>query len=302
MAQFPLKVIRAGLSTLQRISPEAAGRLGLRIFTRTPGPAPKSAKEKAALEAAAERMKAAETMLLNFAGGQVAVHRFAPETVRRDPQRILVVHGWGSRTDYLIEMISSLTLSGCEVVALDLPGHGASPGRLLTMPMAIRAIDAAWRQFNGFDASIGHSFGGGALALAAAGVVCDIKPRVPEKLVLIGAPSEMTWLFKDFGRMMGFGGKAQQALERAIERLAGRPLADFDVAAHSGKLKRPVLVIHAEDDKEVPSLHARRYAAAGEGVVLHWANGFGHRRIVSAEPVLDRIAAFLGISETPMAA
>lgn len=302
MAPFPLKVIRTSLSTLQRFSPEAAGRLGLRIFTRTPGPAPRSAKEKAALEAAAARMKTAGTMLLNFSGGQAAVHRFAPEAVRPDPQRVLVVHGWGSRTDYLIELISSLTQAGFEVVALDLPGHGASPGRVLTMPMAIRAIDAAWRQFNGFDACIGHSFGGGALALSAAGVLCDVRPRVPEKLVLIGAPSEMTWLFKDFGKMMRFGPRAQRALEEAIERLAGRPLADFDVAVHSGKLPGPVLVIHAEDDKEVPSLHARRYAAAGAGVVLHWANGFGHRRIVSAEPVLDRIAAFLAASERPMVA
>lgn len=302
MARFPLKVIRTCLSTLQRISPEAAGRLGLRLFTRTPGAAPKSAKEKAALAAAASRMKTAETTVLNFSGGQVAVHRFAPEAVRPDPQRILVVHGWGSRTDYLIELISSLTQAGFDVVALDLPGHGASPGRLLTMPMAIRAIDAAWRQFKGFDACVGHSFGGGALALAAAGVLCDIRPRAPEKLVLIGAPSEMTWLFKDFGKLMGFGSKAQRALEDAIERLAGRPLADFDVAAHCGKLPGPVLVIHAEDDKEVPSLHARRYAAVGEGVTLHWANGFGHRRIVSAEPVLDRIATFLSGTDTPIAA
>ena len=38
---------------------------------------------------------------------------------------------------------------------------------------------------------------------------------------------------------------------------------------------------------------ARRYAAAGPNVTLEWANGFGHRRIVSAEPVIDRIVAFL---------
>jgi len=54
-----------------------------------------------------------------------------------------------------------------------------------------------------------------------------------------------------------------------------------------------VLVIHAEDDKEVPPTHARRYQAAGKDVRLLWANGFGHRRIVGAAPVLGAIAAFL---------
>ena len=39
--------------------------------------------------------------------------------------------------------------------------------------------------------------------------------------------------------------------------------------------------------------HARRYAASGPNVTLEWANGFGHRRIVSAEPVIGRIVDFL---------
>ena len=30
----------------------------------------------------------------------------------------------------------------------------------------------------------------------------------------------------------------------------------------------------------------------GPNVTLEWANGFGHRRIVSAEPVIDRIVGF----------
>ena len=54
-----------------------------------------------------------------------------------------------------------------------------------------------------------------------------------------------------------------------------------------------VLVIHAEDDKEVPADHARRYGAVGPNVELHWANGLGHRRIVSAAPVIERITEFL---------
>jgi pimeloyl-ACP methyl ester carboxylesterase len=63
-----------------------------------------------------------------------------------------------------------------------------------------------------------------------------------------------------------------------------------------------MLVLHAEDDKEVPALHARRYAASGPNVTLEWANGFGHRRIVSAEPVIDRIVQFLAEDRERIAA
>jgi hypothetical protein len=53
------------------------------------------------------------------------------------------------------------------------------------------------------------------------------------------------------------------------------------------------MIVHAEDDKEVSANHARRYAAASNAVRLHWANGFGHRRIVAARSVLDAIRGFL---------
>ena len=71
------------------------------------------------------------------------------------------------------------------------------------------------------------------------------------------------------------------------------PLETFDAARSVGRLVVPMLVIHAEDDKEVPAVHARRYAASSPNVTLEWANGLGHRRIVSAEPVIERIIGFL---------
>jgi pimeloyl-ACP methyl ester carboxylesterase len=179
------------------------------------------------------------------------------------------------------------------VVALDWPGHGASPGRSLTMPQAVRAIDAAWRHFDGFDVGIGHSFGGASLACAAGAVLCDVPARVPGKLVLIGAPSEMTWLFKGFGKVLDLAPRAQAAFEGMVERLSGRRVDGFDATRILAALRMPVLVIHAEDDKEVPAEHARRYGTVGPNVELHWANGFGHRRIVSAAPVIDKISAFL---------
>ncbi len=113
-------------------------------------------------------------------------------------------------------------------------------------------------------------------------VVCDVPSHVAKKLVLIGAPSEMTWLFKGFGKVLRLSPKTQGAFEGVVERLSGRRLEDFDAARILEVRAVPTLIIHAEDDKEVSADHARRYAAAGPNVELHWANGYGHRRIVSA--------------------
>lgn len=292
MASFATKVIRLSLKAVSAVSPEKAGKIAFRIFCRTPGRKPKNGKEKALLMAASPVMALSRSVTLSIAGGWVVAHHFGRPAGSRGP-RVLLVHGWGSRSDYLATLIDGLLFAGVEVVALDWPGHGASPGRALTMIQAVRAVDAAWRHFDGFDAAIGHSFGGAALACAAGAVVCDVPPRVPEKLVLIGAPSEMNWLVKGFGRMLALAPAAQAAFEGMIERLSGRRIEGFDGARILGALRVPTLVVHAEDDKEVPAYHARRYGDAGPSVDLHWANGLGHRRILSAEPVIDRVTAFL---------
>lgn len=296
MASFAIRVTRLALKCVSAISPDAAGRAAFQLFSLTPGRKPKTAKERAALVAALPVMARAKRVTLSFAGGWVAVRHFTPVTVtgqQGSPPRVLVVHGWGSRSDYLAPLVSGLVESGAEVIALDFPGHGTSPGRFLTMPAAVRAIDAAWRHFGGFDVCLGHSFGGAALACAAGGLICDVPRRVANKMVLIGAPSEMTWLFRGFGRELRLSPQAQASLEHMVTRISGRRIEDFDAAQVVGRLTIPVLVIHAEDDKEVSADHARRYAAAGGNIDLCWANGLGHRRIVSAPEVIGRLNTFI---------
>lgn len=296
MASFATKVISLALKAVSAASPEMAGRIAFRLFCRTPSRKPKNVKERTALAAAAPIIARSQRVTLSFAGGWVVARHFRRHAGGEGP-RVLLVHGWGSRSDYLATMIDGLLAAGSEVVALDWPGHGASPRRSLTMIEAVRAVDAAWRHFDSFDVGIGHSFGGASLACAAGAVVCDVPARVPEKLVLIGAPSEMNWLVKGFGRMLALSPAAQAAFEGMIERLSGRPIDGFDAARILAALRIPVLVIHAEDDKEVPAAHARRYGAAGPNISLHWANGLGHRRIVSAQPVIDKVTSFIRAEE-----
>ncbi|TXI02663.1 MAG: alpha/beta fold hydrolase [Rhizobium sp.] len=292
MPSFALKVTRSGLSRLGKLSPQLAGKAAFRLFCLTPSRRPRGAKAKAAHREGRERLLAAEQVMLQFPGGRAIAYRFNGGA-KGPRKRYLVVHGWGSSSEYMSELAVFLANDGAEVISLDLPGHGRSDGRFLNIRLAVCAIAAASARFGAFYAAVGHSFGGASLALASAGFLPDADPLRAGKLVLIGAPSAMGWLFKDFGRMMRLGPATQAALEDEVRRVTGRTLAAYDQKRGMLDPSRPVLVIHAEDDKEVSADHARTYAAEGAHVRLFWANGFGHRRIVSAAPVFEAIDAFL---------
>ena len=293
MANFALGVTRLGFSLLQSVSPGIAGAAAFRLFCRTPSARPKGEKAKAAHAAGSAWLKRAERIELRLAGGQRAQAYRINGGALGQRKRYLVTHGWGSSMHYMTDLLAALAKDGAEVIGLDFPGHGGSGGRFLHMGLAVQAIAGAEARFGAFDAIIGHSFGGAALMVSAAGLLPGVQPVAARKIVTIGSPSEMAWLFTDFGRMIRLRGPAQAALEDKVHHVTGRRLADFDASRAAGGTAREVLVIHAEDDKEVSARHAVRYGAAGVNVRLFWANGFGHRRIVSAEPVLGEIDRFL---------
>lgn len=293
MSSYLHKVAGQAINLAGVVSMRLAGRIAFRLFASTGSPEPKTDKERKLLAMARNAMREAEEVLLPIHAGMVAAHRFPP--IGEPNGKIhLVVHGWGSRIDYMQGLIRGLRQTGAAVVGLDLPGHGGSTGRYLTVPLAIEAIDAAWRQFGPFDAVIGHSFGGFVAAMSAAGPGDWMRRRTPGKLVVIGSPVAAEHVFSQFSGHMGFTRKVSRALDEEVQRIAGQPIAFFSAGRMlAGMPDLPVLVLHAEEDKEVSSRAALLYAEAGPHVQLEWLNGLGHRRIVNSPQTIDAIKKFL---------
>ncbi|WP_422370472.1 alpha/beta hydrolase [Hoeflea sp.] len=296
MASLLEKITRAGFRVVDAYSPETAGALAFLLFTRTRSTKPQSEKERAALARAKVRMAEAETVRMMIPGSVVATHVFRPLIADDNGGRVLIVHGYRSRSDHMVAMADRLVAAGFTAVCLDLPGHGASTGRVLHLPKAVEAIDAAWRQHGPFDAFVGHSFGGPSVLAAAAGAILHVPRRLPKRIVTIAAPSDMAEVFLWAGKLLGLGPAAQRSFEGQVMRVAGRPLSEFRVDRMAHDLSVPVLAIHAEDDKEVAFDNALALAGLGNHVELFRANGYGHRRIVSAPPVTAAVADFVSRS------
>jgi pimeloyl-ACP methyl ester carboxylesterase len=293
MASFGLKVIRAAFAAGEFLAPRLAGRVAFEFFCRTPNAKVLSEGERRAVERAAGFMVEARHHRLKTVSGCVMVHEFRSEPGRATAGTVLVIHGWGSRTEYMRTLIDAYRDAGYRVVSLDLPGHGQSPGRRLTLVNAVDAARTAGEWFGPFAAVVGHSFGGAVAANAVVGSVKNIPPLTAGRLVLIAAPSSLPAIFADFSEMLGVGPRSQVAMADRVERIAGRPLHEFVGDRQLARTPLPTLVIHAPDDREVSADHARLYALAGDHVRLYWADGLGHRRILADKAVVGRAVDFV---------
>ncbi|MGX5668524.1 alpha/beta hydrolase [Rhizobium daejeonense] len=298
MPSFAIKVTRAGFSVLGRVSPDIAARLAFRLFCVTPSRKPKGDKAKAVFAAGERRLSLAERITLPTSSGFVCAYRLSSREAA--PRRVLVVHGWGARVEYMMDIASGLQASGAEVVLLDLPGHGRSSGRLLDMRRAAEAILAAQAQFGPFDGAVGHSFGGASLMTASGGIFGCVPAFRAGRMVLIGSPSRITDVMRDFTDLVGLGSAVRERVATYSETMTGAPVDAYDAVPIARRIDRPLLVIHAEDDKEVRADHAKRYLGISDKVQHLWANGYGHRRIVSAPEVIAATSRFLCGSEASL--
>ena len=284
------KVIRMALGQGGLVFPAIAGRIAFNLFCRTNDASAPSKGEQKAIDRAAPFMAQAHTVRLQNSQDWIAVHWFAARSPLKG--KLLLLHGWASRTDYMIDMIKALTIEGWAVAALDLPGHGQSSGRTLNVKLGVEAVAILHEAFGPFDYAIGHSFGGVVAVNAAVGGIKGIEPVPLKRIAIIASPNSMPELFASVGRRLGLQRKAQEAFEDIVHKVAGFPLGTYVIAEQLKYFGGDVLVIHAPDDREVKFADAEAMASAGRHVRLMSKPGLGHRRIIADPAVFKSLCDF----------
>lgn len=292
MAASALRYMRPLVRAASFVAPSAAGRLAFRLFCTPPRPPRRSGNGKPAASAASIKLQHAAQRAIPFPCGSVQAYVFEPETT--GPARtVLLIHGWTGEAASMAGFVDPLLAAGFRVVAFDLPGHGASTGRELNIPLGVASLAAVARVFEPLHAIVTHSFGG-AIALAALAGSVRAHPLVSaDRLVLISAPSSITEITRQFGTAFGLGRRGQAALERRIHIVAGNPIEVFEGPAQLAAIGLRTLVIHDREDRELGFQHAQALAEAGPFVTLEVTEGLGHRRILKARPVAESVARFV---------
>lgn len=201
---------------------------------------------------------------------------------------VLMVHGWNGRGAQLGAFAPELVRAGFRVVAFDTPAHGRSPGRATTLPEISEAIQAVARACGPVHAIIGHSFG---VACAIYTVLQGFKVN---RIVAISSPDSIRGLTRKFFTALDIEPRVQKIFNRIFETHFGADLWQrFSPEFLARQLTAPGLVIHDQDDRDVPWLEGAAVAKAWPGAQFVRTTGLGHRRILRDPEVIARVSAFI---------
>lgn len=274
-----LRALRVAFRTLDRVAPGIGARWATTVWCTLPDTGGRRRDE---------RPRPGERSTLTLPDGRVV----AVESWGFGPP-VYLMHGWGGWRGQLGAFVQPLVDAGRRVVALDAPSHGDSGPGLLGRGKATgveftEALAAAVGKHGKAAAVIGHSLGGAATAVAV------LDGLSAAALVFIAPSTKLSEGLAVLQRTLGFGERTRTRMLAAMERLAGRPLADYDITGLARRAELPpTLVVHDRKDKEVPYDDGAELAATWPEAELATTDGLGHQRILRDPAVIRLIVDYV---------
>ncbi|MEK7758194.1 MAG: alpha/beta fold hydrolase [Pseudomonadota bacterium] len=267
-------LLRVAIRLLSLASPALAARWVYRLWFQ-PIRFPEPQQEK-------DWRRTAQPLAVSHRGQALAV-----DTWGTGPT-VLMVHGWNGRGAQLGAFAPALVQAGYRVVTFDTPAHGRSPGRATNLPEISEAIQAVARVCGPVHAVIGHSF---VVACAIFAVRQGLKVN---RIVAISPPHNVRGLTQKFFTALDIDIRVQEIFNRKFETHFGADLWErFSPEVLARQLDVPGLIIHDQDDRDVPMQEGAAVAQAWPDAQFVRTTGLGHRRILRDPEVIARVAAFI---------
>jgi pimeloyl-ACP methyl ester carboxylesterase len=205
----------------------------------------------------------------------------------KSSKKVLLVHGWSGRGTQLCKIADEMIRLGYSTVSFDAPAHGKSPGNSTIMVDFIASVIEIDKQFGPFEIAIGHSLGGMTVMNA-------IKEGLQvKKAVIIGSGDIVQDITDDFIAKLGLKPEISKLLCERFEKKYGGIMDDYSAYKAAETTLIPTLVIHDENDPEVPvkaGIHIHQHLKNGE---LMLTKRLGHRKILADHQVIEKITNFI---------
>lgn len=201
---------------------------------------------------------------------------------------IFLCHGWESRGTHFHVIIRALLAQNFQVIGWNAPAHGASPGRktqILSMTLAL--IEDLESQGLEPAAYIGHSMGGAIIGLLHKYI------KLPKVLVFISAPTNIRTVFNKYFAAIRLAPKAQDLMLVKLNAQTQHSIDSISLINSDLYKDRLPLIIHDENDKEVPFSEFTNLQNIWPNAEFHATQGLGHKRILRDEALAKYIAAYV---------
>lgn len=274
-----IRLMRLAFSKLGPVFPSLLGRWAYRIwFSTRRFKAPR--REHAWLDGARQ-------VRIELAGFSVMTYQWGEES----KPLVVLVHGWSGRGSQMGAFAEPLVEAGFRVLSYDAPAHGQTPGNstnIFKMRNVLKAIADEVAPIHGI---IAHSFGGMVTALALS------EGLTAKRVVLLSSPARFELLVERFADVMHMPQAVRSNLAARIKnRFGEQELARVSPVVSSQQLARiPALIIHDEQDHDVPVSQAELIYQNWPNSHLLKTDGLGHKRILYNQQVLERTTDFFNV-------
>ncbi|WP_340066692.1 alpha/beta hydrolase [Ascidiimonas aurantiaca] len=273
--QVPKPIIYTG-QLLQTFSKKWASRYAARLFiTPMKHPMPKREFEM-------DRSSNQYTLQLPESQKEIVVYEYGD-----GPKTALLVHGWSGRGTQLVKIAEALLAQGYKTVSFDAPAHGKAKGRTTNLREFIEAVLLLDKKTGPFDIGVGHSLGGMTL-LNAVRMGISL-----QKIAIVGSGDIVTDIMDDFVSKLELKPEIRHLMQYNFENTFGEPMNNYAASEAAKKVQAPVLVVHDENDVEVPVSSAKNIVKHLPNGELFITRGLGHRKILGNGTVIDKIISFI---------
>jgi pimeloyl-ACP methyl ester carboxylesterase len=258
------------------ISTKLVTRYAARLFT-TPV---KHKVPKRELEM--DRNSSQKSIFVNAIKKSIVVYEYG-----KSDRKILLVHGWSGRGTQLFKIADEIIKEGYSTISFDAPAHGKSHGQTTIMSDFIEAILEIDKKYGPLEIAIGHSLGGMSV-LNAMKSGLQVK-----KAIVIGSGDIVQDILDDFIAKLSLKPEIGIHLRNHFENKYQTKMNDYSAYIAAQKIKISILVIHDEDDPEVPvkaGIHINDHLENGS---LFLTQGLGHRKILGNQNVIKKVIDFI---------
>ena len=184
---------------------------------------------------------------------------------------ILLVHGWESNASRWKKLLQHLKKTGSTIIALDAPAHGLSSDVEFNVPKYASFINFICLKYNP-KAVVSHSIGSAASIYS----LFNYSNTSVEKLILLGAPSEMKIIVSNYVAMLSLNKKIATFLEKQSEVKFDIKIDDFSAHLFSKNLTQKTFIAHDIEDQVVLVTEGRKIAKAMQNATYIETQGLGH--------------------------